>query len=70
MAMPTEVPIAGVPWPLYKLASLVIGALVLMVIAVAGGTAATAVLTGAGVATAMWVTMGIAMGSAAPGRRD
>ncbi len=50
-----EVPIAGVPWPVYKLAALLVGAFVLVVVGVVTGSAAPAVLTAAGTATAVWL---------------
>ena len=56
------VSIAGVPWPAYKVVSLVIGLLVFAVVAVATTTAAPAVLSGAGVAALKWICLG-AVGS-------
>ncbi len=56
------VSIAGVPWPAYKVVSLVIGLLVFAVVAVATTTAAPAVLSGAGVAALTWICLG-AVGS-------
>lgn len=58
MTVPTEVRIAGVPWPVYKLVALIIGGLVLLVVGVATGSAATAVLTGTAVATVAWLALG------------
>lgn len=58
MTMPTEVRIAGVPWPMYKLVSLIVGALVFVVVGVATASAAAAVLTGAAVGTVVWVALG------------
>jgi len=49
-----EVLIAGVPWPWYKLAALLVGAVVLVAVAVVTGTAAAAVLTAAASATIVW----------------
>lgn len=51
-----DVSVAGVPWPAYKLIALVLGAVVALVIGIATGTAATAVLAGAAVGTVTWVT--------------
>jgi hypothetical protein len=48
------VSIAGVPWPLYKLAALVIGLLVLAVVAVVTTIAASAVLSATAATTAVW----------------
>lgn len=58
MTVPTEVRIAGVPWPVYKLVSLIVGALAVIVTAVVTGSTAAAVLTGAALATVVWVTLG------------
>ncbi|MGD9621291.1 MAG: hypothetical protein AB7G47_17230 [Mycolicibacterium sp.] len=57
MTVPTEIRIAGVPWPVYKLVSLVLGGLAVMVVGAATGSAAAAVLTGAAVATVVWVAL-------------
>lgn len=54
-----QVPIAGVPWPLYKLVALAAGLLTLVVVALATGSAAPAVLTAAAVATAVWMAFGV-----------
>ena len=50
-----EVHIAGVPWPMYKLLSLLVGALVFVAVGVLATSLAPAVLTAAGAATAVWV---------------
>jgi len=50
-----EVSIAGVPWPLFKVAALVVGILVVGLLAAVTGSAATAVLGGAAVSTAVWL---------------
>lgn len=55
-----EVLIAGVPWPVYKLAALVVGAFVLVAVAVVTTSAAPAVLTAAASATAVWLGLGVA----------
>ncbi len=52
-----EVLIAGVPWPMYKLAALLVGALVLVAVAMVTGAAAPAVLTAAASATAVGVAL-------------
>jgi hypothetical protein len=54
----TEVTIAGVPWPLYKVIALVVGLLVTLVVGVITLEAAPAVLAGAGVGTLGWVVFG------------
>jgi hypothetical protein len=55
----SAVPIAGVPWPAYKVVSLVLGMLVLVVVAVAAGSAAPAVLGGAAAATVVWLGLSV-----------
>ena len=59
VAHPTtlEVPIAGVPWPAYKVLALVIGLLVGAVALVTAGASA-AVLGGAAAATVVWLAAG------------
>lgn len=51
--------IAGVPWPAYKVAALIVGFAMLAVIGMATGSAATAVLTAAAAGTLVWVAGGI-----------
>ena len=58
MTVRDEVSIAGVPWPVYKLLALVIGLLVLVIVAVATGSAAPSVLAAAAAGTAVWVALG------------
>lgn len=55
MTTPTEVRIAGVPWPAYKVLALVVGALVFLVVGVLTASAAPAVLSGTAAAVAIWV---------------
>jgi hypothetical protein len=50
-----RVPIAGVPWPLYKLVALAVGLVTLVVIFLVTGSAAPAVLTAAAFTTAIWL---------------
>lgn len=59
MTTPTEISIAGVPWPMYKLLALIVGALALVVVGVVTASAGPAVLTAAGVATAVWLVGGV-----------
>lgn len=54
----SEVPIAGVPWPAYKLVALAVGALVLLVVGAVTADPAAAVLAAAGAATAVWLVAG------------
>lgn len=60
MTVRDEVLIAGVPWPVYKLAALVVGVLVLVGVAAVTTSAAPAVLTAAASATAVWLGLGVA----------
>jgi hypothetical protein len=59
MTTPTEVRIAGIPWPAYKLVALFIGALVLVVVGVATASAAPAVLCGAAATAIVWLGLGL-----------
>jgi hypothetical protein len=54
-----QVPIAGVPWPLYKLVALAAGLVALIVVGVVTASAAPAVLTAAAVTTVVWVVFGV-----------
>lgn len=56
----STVSIAGVPWPTFKVVALLVGLLVFAVVAVATASAAPAVLTGAGVAAAIWIASSLA----------
>ena len=58
MTVRDEVSIAGVPWPVYKLLALGIGFLVLVIVAIATGSAAPSVLAGAAAGTLVWLTLG------------
>ena len=51
---------AGVAWPLYKVAALLTGLLVALVVGIVTMTAGPAVLAGAGVTTLVWVVLGTA----------
>lgn len=55
----TEINIAGVPWPVYKVAALILGALVLVAVGVIAASPGPAVLTAAAVATAVWLAGGL-----------
>jgi hypothetical protein len=54
----SELPIAGVPWPVYKLVALAVGFLVLLAVGVTTTSAAPAVLSGAAAGTAVWLALG------------
>ena len=55
----TEVRIAGVPWPAYKLIALAVAALVLLVVGFATASAAAAVLGAAAAGTVVWVGLSL-----------
>lgn len=58
MTTPTEVRIAGVPWPTYKVIALIIGALALIVVGVLTASAPAAVLSAAAISTVTWAVLG------------
>jgi Flp pilus assembly protein TadB len=58
MTTPTEVRIAGVPWPLYKLIALAVGVLVLAVVGIAAGTG-PAVVAAFAAGTVVWLALSI-----------
>ncbi len=54
----SQVSIAGVPWPAYKLMALGLGLLVLLVVGIVTVSAAPAVLSAAGTSTVAWIALG------------
>ena len=58
MTTPTEVRIAGVPWPLYKLVALAVGMLVFAVVGVAAGIG-QAVVAASAAGTVVWLALSI-----------
>ena len=60
MTVRDEVLIAGVPWPVYKLLALLVGAVVLIAVGVVTTAAAPAVLTAAASGTAVWLGLRVA----------
>ena len=54
----TEVTIAGVPWPRYKVIALIVGLVVTLVVGAVTMNAAPAVLAGAAVGTVAWLFFG------------
>jgi hypothetical protein len=60
MTVRDEVLIAGVPWPLYKLAALVVAGVVLIAVGVVTASAAPAVLTATVAGTAAWLGLRVA----------
>jgi hypothetical protein len=59
MTTSTEVQIAGVPWPAYKLIALAVGALVAVIVGLITMSAAPAVLSAAGAAVTVWLGLGL-----------
>jgi hypothetical protein len=59
MTTPTEVHIAGVPWPAYKVIALAVGALVAVVVGLTTMSAAPAVLSAAAAAVTVWLGLGL-----------
>ncbi len=57
-AKTSEVRIAGVPWPLYKVIALLVGLAVALVVGAVATNAAPAVLGGAAVGTVVWLVLG------------
>jgi hypothetical protein len=55
----TEVRIAGVPWPVYKLVALGVGLLVLVVVGVVTASLAPAVVAAAAAGTLAWLALGL-----------
>jgi hypothetical protein len=55
----TDVRIAGVPWPVYKLVALVVGLLVLLVVGVVTMNPGPAVVAAAAAATVVWLGLGL-----------
>ncbi|MCV7384565.1 hypothetical protein [Mycolicibacter longobardus] len=54
-----QVPIAGVPWPAYKLIALAVGLVTLLGVGAVTSSAAAAVLTAAGLCSAVWLVLGL-----------
>jgi len=54
----SQVQIAGVPWPAYKVIALIVGILVLFIVGIVTASAAPAVLSGAASTTVLWILLG------------
>ena len=54
----SQVSIAGVPWPTYKLIALAVGLSVLVGVGIATASAAPAVLSAAASTTVVWIILG------------
>lgn len=54
----SQVSIAGVPWPTYKVIALVVGLFVLVGVGIATASAAPAVLSAAAATTIVWIVLG------------
>lgn len=59
MTPSTEIRIAGVPWPAYKLIALAVGTLVLAVVGIVTMSAGPAVLSGGAAALTVWLGLGL-----------
>lgn len=59
MTTPTEVRIAGVPWPVYKLVALAVGLVVLVIVGLATTTMGHAVVAAAASATVVWLALSV-----------
>jgi hypothetical protein len=55
----SEISVAGVPWPAYKVLALIIGFVVFAVVAVSTASAGPAVLGGAAAAAVVWMGLGL-----------
>jgi hypothetical protein len=55
----SEVRLAGVPWPIYKLVALTIALAVLLIVGIATASAAPAVLAAAAAGTVVWLGLGV-----------
>jgi len=53
----TDIPVAGVPWPVHKLVALAVGVVTLALIGLLSGAAAPAVLSAAAVTAAVWAAL-------------
>jgi hypothetical protein len=59
MTTPTEVPIAGVLWPVYKLVALAVGLMVLVVVGMATASLGPAVTVATSSAAVVWLALGL-----------
>lgn len=59
MTTPTEVHIAGIPWPVYKLVALAVGALVLVIVGIVTLSAGPAVVAASTAAAVTWLGLGL-----------
>jgi hypothetical protein len=57
MTVRDEISVAGVAWPAYEVLALAIGFLVLVIVAVATGSAAPSVLAAAAAGTVVWLAL-------------
>jgi Flp pilus assembly protein TadB len=55
----SEIDIAGVPWPVYKLVALAIGVLVFVVVGVSPAAVGSAVVAAAAATTLVWLGLGL-----------
>jgi hypothetical protein len=59
MTTRTEVRIAGVPWPLYKLIALAVGLVVLVVVGLAAASVGPAVVAASAAGAVSWLALSI-----------
>ncbi|MDF2825511.1 MAG: hypothetical protein K0R68_2919 [Mycobacterium sp.] len=60
ISQPTsEISVAGVPWPAYKVMALLVGLVVFGVVLVVTASASPAVLSGAASASVVWLGLGL-----------
>ena len=62
---PGEVFIAGVPWPVYKIAAIVVFFVILAVVGVATASAGSAVVAAAASSAVVWLGLSLFHGSSA-----
>ncbi len=55
----SQIRIAGVPWPVYKIVALAVALIVLIAVGIATASAAPAVLTAAAAGTLVWLGLGL-----------
>lgn len=56
---PGEVLIAGVPWPVYKLVALGVGALILVIVGVSSASVGPAVVAAAASGAVVWLSLSL-----------
>jgi len=59
MSTAAEIDIAGISWPMYKVAALILGVVVLVAVGVTAAATGPAVLSAAAAASAVWLAGGL-----------